>query len=282
MSRNSNALSESEPTLRLITEYVRRLGFEPAPGEIGFVRGLYLYGSAVSPAGLKPHSDLDLLLVTSRSLRSEQRLGLVRMLLGVSGWSGHADTYPEVAHRRPVELTSVVAHERTPRTDFQYGEWLRAELVGAVAGPDAFGVSESDESADVVILLANALSANRALLGSRLDSLVGPVSTEMLGEAIVSTVPEVLENLPGDERNAILTLARMLVTLESGEIVSKDDAATIVAPNLPQPWQRLLVRARADYLGLNDDEAGGLTETFADLAELARELASRIHGVARR
>lgn len=30
------------------------------------------------------------------------------VLMELSGWSGHAERFPEVAHRRPIDLTSVV------------------------------------------------------------------------------------------------------------------------------------------------------------------------------
>ena len=46
--------------------------------------GLYLYGSAVA-GGLRPDSDLDLLVVTDRSLRPEEKARVVEGLLPISG-----------------------------------------------------------------------------------------------------------------------------------------------------------------------------------------------------
>ncbi|MFJ4472967.1 nucleotidyltransferase domain-containing protein [Streptomyces sp. NPDC089424] len=94
------------------------------------VLGVYLHGSAVL-AGLRPHSDLDVLAVVDGPTSHIQRKELVRELLEVSGG----------AAGRPVELT-VVRHDAVspwrhpPNCEFLYGERLRAEYErGVVPGP---------------------------------------------------------------------------------------------------------------------------------------------------
>ena len=71
----------------------------------GGIIGVYLYGSSTT-TGLFPESDVDLLLVTRRSMTSEERKSLVSMLLGFSGWKDHAKEFPDVADRRPLDVTS--------------------------------------------------------------------------------------------------------------------------------------------------------------------------------
>lgn len=93
----------------------------------GGVLAVYLYGSAVL-GGLRPDSDIDLFLVTQRSLTGDEREALVGLLLQFSGCRA------TVVPGRPVELTSVVRDDVVPwhyppTCDFQYGEWLRDELV---------------------------------------------------------------------------------------------------------------------------------------------------------
>lgn len=105
----------------------------------GDVVGVYLYGSART-SGLRPDSDIDLLLLTHRSLTAPERAALVSLLLRVSGWRGHAERFPDAVHRRPIELTSIVTGglrplTDTPRRDFQYGEWLRARSAPAGSSP---------------------------------------------------------------------------------------------------------------------------------------------------
>jgi len=208
--------------------------------------GAYLYGSAT--AGLRPDSDVDLLVLTRTPLSEAERVSLVSMLLGVSGWSGHTGQFPEVADRRPLELTSLVVADvdplpQTPRRDFQFGEWLRAELLDGHVPP---AVSDPD----VVVLLATAQGAHRVLRGQPLDALVAPVPPELLRHAQLALLPELMNDPAGEERFFLLTLARMLVTIETGQIVAKDVAAQCVAPRLTGRDRALLELAGQDYLGL--------------------------------
>ncbi len=216
---------------------------EHRPGELV---GAYLYGSAVT-AGLRPDSDVDLLVLTRAPLSEPERASLVSMLLSVSGWRGHAAQFPEVADRRPLELTSLVVADvdplpQTPRRDFQFGEWLRADLLDGQVPP---AVSDPD----VVVLLATAQSAHRVLRGQPLEDLVAPVPPELLRRAQLALLPELMNDPAGEERFFLLTLARMLVTIETGQIVAKDVAAQRVAPRLTGRDRALLELAGQDYRG---------------------------------
>ncbi|AUI59543.1 aminoglycoside adenylyltransferase domain-containing protein [Amycolatopsis sp. BJA-103] len=233
----------------------------------GDVIGSYLYGSAVA-GGLRPDSDVDLLLVTRRSLTGPERASLVSLLLGVSGWRGHAARFPEVADRRPIELTVLVAGDRF-RRDFQYGEWLREDFV-------AGRLPEPAEDPDVVILVATAHAAHRVLRGPALAEVLEPVAGDELRQSVRVVVPGLIEEIDGDERNVLLTLARVLATLETGEVVTKDAAAAAVAPTLDGVDRELLELARAGYLGLVQDDWAGLRTEAASLAHL---LAGRARGV---
>lgn len=217
---------------------------EHRPGDLA---GAYLYGSAAT-AGLRPDSDVDLLVLTRTSLTEPERSSLISMLLSVSGWHGHTAEFPEVADRRPLELTSLVVADvaplpQIPRRDFQFGEWLRAELLDGQVPP---AVSDPD----VVVLLATAQTAHRVLRGQALDALVAPVPPELLRQALLALLPELLNDPAGEELFFLLTLARMLVTIETGQIVAKDVAAQRVAPRLTGHDRALLEMAGQDYLGL--------------------------------
>ena len=106
------------------------------------VVGAYLFGSAVL-GGLRRDSDLDVLAVVKRPMTLEQKKGLVRPLLTLSGRDG----------RRHVELTVVVESEirpwrYPPHMDFQYGDWLRSDFANGKAEP------LTTENPDLAILLA--------------------------------------------------------------------------------------------------------------------------------
>lgn len=234
----------------------------------GGVAGVYLYGSA-TVGGLRPESDIDLLVVVRRSLDRAEREALVRALLPLSGWAGHGERFPEAMSRRPVELTVVVAGdvagwEYPPRRDFQYGEWLRHEFVNGV-------VPEPDTDPDLPLLLATALASSRVLRGPGLADLVEPVPPTVLRRAALDSIPGLLADIDGDERNVLLTLARLTVTLESGRIVPKDVAAEEVGPRLDRPDRALLERARDGYRGAVRDQWGPQARALARrLADLAR------------
>lgn len=208
--------------------------------------GLYLCGSAAR-GELTPHSDIDLLAVTERSLDQAQREALTAALLRISGWSGHGEQFPEAANRRPVEFSVFVLGDidhgsYPPRADFQYGEWLRAEfLSGAV--PQPF------EDPDLLLLLEDARQNHRPLSSPDLQTFLASPPPGLLSRACRDALPALLKDLRTDTRNVLLTLARMAVTVSTGRIVAKDDAAAHLTPALSQAESALLLRAAEEYRG---------------------------------
>lgn len=244
----------------------------------GGVVGLYLYGSAVT-GGLRAESDVDLLMVTRRSLAAAERGSLTRTLLGLSGWSGHAERFPEVASRRPLELTSLVVADlrrpgHPPRRDYQYGEWLREQIVG---GTDP--AAEPDP--DVPILVRTAWAGHRVLRGAPLAEVAPEPSDDVVRRAMLDLVPQILVGLDEDEdagevRHALLTLARIVTTLDTGEILPKDVAADHVLDRLPPAHRPVLALARDEYRGgpavdwsVRADETRAAATWMADVARRA-------------
>ena len=67
--------------------------------------------------------------------------------------------------------------------------------------------------------------------------------------AIKESLPELIEGIKGDERNVILTLARMWLTVAIGEISPKDVAAAWAIPRLPKEHAAILDLACKAYRG---------------------------------
>jgi predicted nucleotidyltransferase len=211
----------------------------------GEVVGAYLHGSAVL-GGLRPSSDLDVLVVVARPTTDAQRRAIVARLLEMSGRRAYRGP------ARPVELTIVRASEvrpwhSPPTVDLLYGEWLR----------DGFERGEVPEPApmpDLAPEIALTLQGDAALFGPPPAELLDPVPPADLRRAVVAGVPSLLADLETDTRNVLLTFARIWFTLETGIIGSKDQAAEWAIERLPEQHRGVLDRARELYLEGADDD----------------------------
>lgn len=203
------------------------------------VVGAYLHGSAVL-GGLRPRSDVDVFVVTSRPTTDDQRRALVDGLLELSG--SRAQGGPA----RPVELIVVVESDvrpwrYPPMLEFLYGEWLRDDYER--------GVTPSPmPSPDLAPLITMVLNGDTPLVGPPPAEILDPVPVEDLRRAMVAGVPGLLDDMDADTSNVVLTFARMWATLVTGTIKSKDGAADWALRRLPAEQRPVLARARAIYL----------------------------------
>jgi predicted nucleotidyltransferase len=221
----------------------------------------YLFGSAVQ-GGLRPRSDLDVLAVAIRRTTRAEKQRLVDRLLEISGRQ-----MPQGQWRR-VELTIVVQPEVRPwrfppRMDFQYGDWLRAEFERGDVSP------WPARNPDVASLITMVLLADTPVFGPPPAEALDPVPHRDLVRAIVGGIGSLLGDLDEDTRNVILTLARIWSTVATGAVRSKDAAADWALDRLPVEHRPVLARARAIYLG--DEE-----ERWDDLRPGVRAYASHV------
>jgi predicted nucleotidyltransferase len=220
----------------------------------------YLFGSAVL-GGLRPDSDLDVLVLTRRPTTSAEKRALVERLLAVSGRQTATGRW------RRVELTLVVESELTPwrfppRFDFQYGDWLRNEFERGSLEP-----WPTAENGDLATLLTMVRRYGEPLVGPPAEDVVPPVPEADLRVAMVRDLETLLEDLEPDTRNVLLTLARVWCTLATGEIRTKDEAAAWALERLPEAHRPALAHARACYLGAEDDRWEELRHDVRPLAE---------------
>ncbi|EFE71433.1 nucleotidyltransferase [Streptomyces viridosporus ATCC 14672] len=216
----------------LIRETVGLVGDVLGPDALG----TYLHGSAVL-GGLRPASDVDVLVVSRRRMDEQRRRALLGGLLDISGCGDTA---------RPVELTVVVRSEVRPWRyppigDFLYGEWLRAEY-------EAGKVPRPEPMPDLALLITTALAGDHPLTGPRPAQVLDPVPRADLVRASLAGVPGLLDDLDGDTRNVLLTLARVWSTLATGRIRPKDAAADWALARLPPEHRPVLEHAKRLYL----------------------------------
>lgn len=237
----------------------------------GRLLALYLYGSFVD-GGLRAHSDIDLLAVIERPLADEERVNLMRQLLALSAPPGDAG-------KRPLEVTFLVLSDIVPwrhpaRRELQFGEWLRSEVEAGVVAP-------AEPDPDVAVLVRQARDRGIALQGPEVADLLPRVPRQHLRDAIAAMMPEVARNWRGEEKHALLTLARMWITLQTGEIVAKDVAAARIGIELPEVHRPVLDHARAVYLGSVPDEWESWQDRTGDCVRFMEPAIARLLSLAR-
>jgi streptomycin 3"-adenylyltransferase len=214
------------------------------------VLGVYLHGSAAFGA-LQPTSDIDLLAVTRRPTTPAEQRQLIERLLPMSGRGD------PTGRSRHLELTSVVQGDvrpwrYPPRLDFQYGDWWRAEFERGDLAP---WVSPNP---DLTLGLEMVLRAEHPLFGPPPSEVLDPIPPGDVRRAMIDGIPSLLADLVGDERNVVLTFARIWMSLATGTIRSKDAAADWALPRLPAEHRAVLAHARAIYMGEVVEEWGDL------------------------
>lgn len=262
-----NTSPQSEIAAQLATALdvlARHLGQAPL--------AVHLFGSAVD-GGLRPLSDIDLLVTVSAPLNEATRRALMHGLLAVSAWP-----VPD-GPLRALEVTVVVRGEVVPwrypaRRELQFGEWLREGIeAGEIEPPIA--------DPDLAILLTKVRQHGVALIGPPATELFAPVPETDLVRALLDTVAQWNgeADWQGDERNVVLALARIWYTLCTGRIAAKDVAATWALQRLPEAHRPVLASARAAYLG---EAADDLASRPREIAAFVRQVRNEIDGLARR
>ncbi|EMC2418021.1 AadA family aminoglycoside 3''-O-nucleotidyltransferase [Acinetobacter baumannii] len=207
---------------------------------------VHLYGSAVD-GGLKPYSDIDLLVTVAVKLDETTRRALLNDLMEASAFPGESETL------RAIEVTLVVHDDIIPwrypaKRELQFGEWQRNDILAGIFEPAMIDI-------DLAILLTKAREHSVALVGPAAEEFFDPVPEQDLFEALRETL-KLWNSQPdwaGDERNVVLTLSRIWYSAITGKIAPKDVAADWAIKRLPAQYQPVLLEAKQAYLGQKED-----------------------------
>lgn len=205
------------------------------------VQALYLHGSAVA-GGLRPQSDLDILAVVDAPLSDEQRQDLIAALLSISAPHPATPGGPRCIELVVCRLADLQRNEHPAKVEFTYGEWLR----------DAFKegyLSDAAADPEYTLLLAQARQQAQLLWGRDVLADMPATPIEHIRQAMRDGVEPLYEGLRGDERNVLLTLARMWRTGVHGDFMTKEQAAEWAIPRLPAELAKTLEYARLAYIG---------------------------------
>lgn len=232
---------------------------------------VHLYGSALD-GGLKPYSDIDLLVTVATNIDGTERQALMLDLLKISAPPGMNRDL------RALEVTVVVRDDVAPwrypaRRELQFGEWLRKDILEGVVEPAVI-------DADLAILLTQARQHSIALAGPPAAEFFDSVPEADIFKALADSLK--LWNVPsdwaGDERNVVLTLARVWYSAATGKIVPKDVAADWVMERLPGKHRSTLFEAREAYLGHCEDRLALRGEQLTGLIMLIKDEVTTLIG----
>ena len=207
---------------------------------------VHLHGSALD-GGLKPYSDIDLLVTVMAGPDAVTRRALVSDLLKISAPPGRNRTL------RALEVTMVVRSDVVPwhhpaKRELQFGEWLRDDILAGRVEPAAI-------DPDLAILLTQARQRSVALAGPPASEFFDPVpASDFLG-AMTDAMEQwrTPSDWTGDERNVLLALVRIWYSAATGKIAPKDVAADWATGRLPEEHRSVLSEARQAYLGYGED-----------------------------
>ncbi|HTF94720.1 MAG TPA: AadA family aminoglycoside 3''-O-nucleotidyltransferase [Cellvibrio sp.] len=207
---------------------------------------VHLYGSALD-GGLKPYSDIDLLVTVSGPLCEKSRHMLLNELLTVSCPPGDSKVY------RALEVTIVVLSEVVPwhyppKRELQFGEWLRNDILAGTYEPAVI-------DPDLTILITKVRQHGLALMGPSSEDLFATIPDVDMVRALTATLDlwHSSADWAGDERHVLLTLARIWYSAATGEIAPKSVAADWVMEYLPLKYRSVLQEAKQAYLGGEGD-----------------------------
>lgn len=210
------------------------------------LQAVYLHGSAVN-GGLRPNSDVDLLAVCDRNPAPETSALLVDRLMQISGRHPVAPGMPRCLEVMLFLRQDLTASRYPARCAFIYGEWLRDEFEAGI-------VPQTHTDPEYTLVLAQAGQEAISLVGPTREHLLPSVPHGDVRQAIADSLPALIGNLVGDERNVLLTLARMWYTLETGTFVPKDAAAEWALPLVSSETAAALALAQAAYRGAAVDD----------------------------
>lgn len=210
------------------------------------VLAVYLHGSIVKSV-LGPQSDLDLLLVTTEKLSDADRASFLAQLVKLSARHPSGPNDPRCLDVLAVTATELSKPSYPARSEFIYGEWLRG---GYDSGEPLLPVTDPV----VTLMIAQAYQEAQIIYGPPLASMMSPIPRPQIDQALLHSLHPLLDNLVGDERNVILTLARMWRTSADGEFVGKDAAAEWAAERSPADIAETVRNCGRAYKGEFKDE----------------------------
>ena len=227
----------------------------------GDLVAVYLYGSAIN-GGFEPGwSDLDLIVVTEPAADELDldALSAVHDRL--------ATREPDWEHRRDIAYVG-----RATLASFRAGG-----SVASISHDDPLQVThDADDWLQTWYLVR---TADAPIVGPPPSDLIPPISPEEFVRAVALDADRIVgltspDSWSGPLTYTILTLCRVLVALDTGAVISKQDAAAVIAERKPE-WRWMLdaslrVRREEARLPLSPEEQAAAPRLIEELVTEVR------------
>ena len=177
---------------------------------------------------------------------------------------------------RPLEVTivalgEVVPWRYAPRREMQFGEWLREDvLAGRFEG--------AQPDIDLAILFTKLRQHSIALHGPDAARLFEAVPASDVRRALAETIQmwNTEADWRGEERNVMLTLARIWFTASTGSITSKEAAASWAAERMRPEYGALMMDAANAYISGLDDRLARSPERVEEAIRNCKDEIARV------
>jgi streptomycin 3"-adenylyltransferase len=127
---------------------------------------------------------------------------------------------------------------------------------------------------DLAILLKQVTHKSLCLSGRPAAELFDKVPEKDFAQALLAATAQWKDafDWQGDERNVILALARIWFSARTGQIISKDAAATWALRHLPAQYRQVVAAAQEAYRGSVEDDLSNRTDEVAAFVQYAKAL----------
>ncbi|WP_214763776.1 aminoglycoside adenylyltransferase domain-containing protein [Exiguobacterium sp. s141] len=211
MSRGAS--SEMPAIIRPVVEAF----IERVDGVLPSLEHLYLHGSAAMGGFHPDHSDLDFLIVTSRPLTLETKVGLTRLCLESSN-----EPYPiELSVLTVGDLT---AWRHPSPFDFHYSEGWRSRFESALQTGEIATIQSGMTDPDLAAHIKITSERGIVLYGRPLKDVIIGFNEVDYRDAILFDARDCLDSIHDTPMYSVLNLTRVLAYCSDDLVLSKQEA----------------------------------------------------------
>jgi streptomycin 3"-adenylyltransferase len=204
---------------------------------------IYLHGSLAMGCFHPDHSDIDLLVVTQRSMSIETKRQLAELLLSTS------------LKPCPIEISFVIKSALHPFRhplpyDFHYSEDWRERFIEQLSNSTWKGWNNNQRyDTDLSVHLTVISRRGICLYGKSASETLPIVPARYYAQAIVGDFNEADQMRNAHPVYYVLNACRVLTFLREGHIYSKDEGGSWGLQNLPEDLHSIVAQALEAYRG---------------------------------